>query len=94
MGECDPFHKTIFHFVLVCPYCPLDIVGRVCNDYLMNKKGKVVNMATLINTKMDVTGFVRYCSECETVSLNEDNRYCGKGHKMDEYLMRKGIIKV
>lgn len=45
MGECDPFHKTIFHFVLVCPYCPLDIVGRVCNDYLMNKKGSA-NMAT------------------------------------------------
>ena len=51
-------------------------------------------MTTLINVKMDITGFVRYCSVCETFSLNEDNHYCGKGHKMNEYFMRKGIIKV
>lgn len=51
-------------------------------------------MTTLIDVKMNLSGFVMFCSTCEKVSLNEDNWYCDKGHKMKEYLMREGVIKV
>ena len=76
MGECDPFHKTIFHFVLVCPYCPLDIVGDVWLDYLMNKKGTEMNYKELLEaqTKQRAKEMIRINQLLEASFANRNPR--------------------